>query len=352
MKRFLKFIGILVGLAILAVVLMIALTPWMDRWGATDAEISASFPGDQLVPSPRVIYNRAITVKASPEQIYPWIMQLGAEKGGMYSYSWFETHILQCELINADRIHAEWQDLQVGDKVKMCPGDFGPPPYEVALMEPNSVIVIGHYENGAWSDTWHFVLLPNRDGTTRLVLRSRDAKEGWFWDVMRPGEFIMVRGMLLGIKQRAERLAETGYMSPQATPTPEVFIPLDKAIPDYGISLEGIPLDIAGAVLDTSFPVSCTGDEPACFQAKEGFNILSVTFNPHDLPEGDMLAYKSLPAVSVAMEDGGSVSYSWTIYDNISHALTLGFEVPGEAAVFSLHWADLVEIPLNVTMAR
>jgi hypothetical protein len=348
MKRFLKFIAILAGLAVLAVVLMVALTPWMDRWGATEAEITASFPGDTLVPSPRVIYNRTVTIKASPEQIYPWIVQLGAEKGGMYSYSWFETHILQCELINADRIHEEWQGLQVGDKVKMCPGDFGPVPFEVAFMEPNSAIVMGHFENGEWSDTWHFVLVPYTDGTTRLILRSRDAKVGWFWDVMRPGEFIMVRGMLLGIKERAEHLAQTGYMPPQVTPTPEIFIPLDKAIPDYGITLEGVHLDVSGAVLDQSFPAGCTGEPPACTPAGEDLNMLSVTFEPRDLPEGNMLAYKNLPSVSVTMEGSTSVAYSLTKYDNAIHALTIGFEVPASASVFGLHWADLVEIPLNV----
>ena len=350
MKKFLKFIGILAGLGVLAVVLMVILTPWMDRWGAKDAEIAASFPGDTLVPAPRVVYNRAVTVKTSPEQIYPWIVQLGAEKGGMYSYSWFETHILQCELINADSIHEEWQGLKVGDQVKMCPGDFGPLPFEVAFMEPNSAIVLGHYENGKWSDTWHFVLIPNTDGTTRLVLRSRDAKEGWFWDVIRPGEFIMSRGMLLGIKERSEHLAETGYMPPQVTPTTDVFIPLDKAIPDYGITLEGVHLNLTGAVLDTSFPAGCTGEPPACTPAKEGLSMLSVTFESRDLPEGDMLAYKSLPPVSVAMEGGASVSYSLTKYDNTTHALTLGFEVPNGASVFGLRWADLVEIPLNVVI--
>ena len=69
---------------------------------------------------------------------------------------------------------------------------------------------------------------------------------------------------------------------------------------------------------------------------------------PGSLFAESMLAYKSLPPVSVAMEGGASVSYSLTKYDNTSHSLTLGFEVPAEAAVFGLHWADLVEIPLDV----
>lgn len=212
----------------LAVLVIILLIPWMDRWGATDAEINASFIGDQLVPDPRLIYNRAITIRAAPEQVYPWIIQLGAERGGMYSYTWFETHILQCELVNADRIHPEWQDLKVGDQVKMCPGDSGPPPYEVASLEPDNALVLGHTDNGQWVDVWQFILVPQSDGTTRLILRSRDTKSGWIWDVIRPGEFIMSRGMLLGIRERAENSAPFS-VSDAATPTPEVFNPLDPS---------------------------------------------------------------------------------------------------------------------------
>jgi hypothetical protein len=209
MKRFFKLIGILAGLATLAILIIIALMPWMDRWGATKAEIKAHFSGDDLVPAPRVFYHRAVTVKATPEEIYPWLVQMGAERGGMYSYAWFETNILRCELINADRIHDEWQDLKFGDKVKMCPADWGPPAYEVAVLETNHAVVIGHQENGKWSDVWQFILLPQSDGTTRLIARGRDMKSGGIWDVIRLGQFIMERGMLLGIKERAESLAKT-----------------------------------------------------------------------------------------------------------------------------------------------
>jgi hypothetical protein len=116
--------------------------------------------------------------------------------------------MIQCPQTNADRIHEEWQGLKPGDKVLMCPDENMPPAFEVAMAEPN-LIVLGHQENGVWSDVWQFIFLPQADGTTRLVLRSRDVKEGWIWDVIRPGEFIMVRGMLLGIKERAERMETT-----------------------------------------------------------------------------------------------------------------------------------------------
>lgn len=206
MKKFLKVAGVLAALGIVAVLVMFALLPWMDRWGATEEEIAAVFPGDELVPTPLTTYNRAITINAAPEEIYPWIAQMGADRGGMYSYTWFETNILRCELINADRIHTEWQDIEVGDKMKMCPDENNPPAYEVAVIKPNRAVVFGHQQGGKWSDVWQFILIPQEDGSTRLVLRSRDAKVGLIWTMIRPGEFIMMRGMLLGIKERAENL--------------------------------------------------------------------------------------------------------------------------------------------------
>ena len=144
MKTLLKIVGGLLGLGVLAVVL---LTPWMDRWGAADEEITATFTGDELVLQPASFVNRAVTINATPEQIYPWLVQLGAEKGGLYSYTMLEG-LVGCHLVNADRIHPEWQDLHVGDPMKMCPGTFGPPPYIIAQIVPNQAIVMGHQDNG------------------------------------------------------------------------------------------------------------------------------------------------------------------------------------------------------------
>lgn len=349
MKKFLKLIGILAGLAVVAVVFIALLTPWMDRWGATDEEIAASFPGDELVPEPASFVNRAITINAAPEYIYPWIVQLDATKGGWYSYTWLES-LLNCSMVNADRIHPEWQMLQVGDEVKMCPNEPAPPPYIVAQIYPNQAIVMGHQDNGEWVDLYQFVIVPHTDGTSRLILRTRTMMVGGIWTIFHPGAFIMERGMLYGIKERAERLTRTGSLPPlpEVTPTPEIFIPLEEAIRDYGITLEDVHLDVTGAALDRSFPAGCKGAQPACSRAKGGSNILSVVLVPRDLPAGEMLAYKSLPPVSVAMEGGASASYAYSTYENASGTLTLGFEVPESATVFGLQWDDLVEIPLNV----
>lgn len=206
MKKFFKTIGVLAGLGVLAIILIFALLPWMDRYGAMDEEINVSYPGDELVPDPRITYTRAVSIVAAPEEIYPWIAQLGADKGGMYSYTWLEA-LIQCPQTNADRIHEEWQGLEVGDKVLMCPDENMPPAYLVAMIEENQTIVLGHKEKNDWVEVWQFNLVPQDDGTTRLVIRSRSAAEGWFWDAIRPGEFIMMRRMMLGIKERAEGMA-------------------------------------------------------------------------------------------------------------------------------------------------
>lgn len=131
-KSFFKILlALIIAIAVLVATIAL-LIPWMDRWGATDEELRAAFPGDELVADPASFVNRVVTINAAPEEIYPWIVQLGADKGGMYSYDWFESNVLQCRQTNADRIHEEWQNLKVGDEMLMCPENSGPPPYIIA----------------------------------------------------------------------------------------------------------------------------------------------------------------------------------------------------------------------------
>ena len=209
MKKFSLVLVVLIGLVAAGVVVVRLLTPWIDRYGATDAEVAATFPGDELVPEPASFVNRAITIHASPEDIYPWLLQLDAEKGGWYSYDWLETNLLRCPMTNADRIHPEWQDRQVGDVVRMCPGDAGPPPFTVAQLHPNRAMVMGHQENDEWVDLYQFVITPQEDGSSRLILRTRTMMTGGLWDAIHPGVFLMERGLLNGVKVRAEGQAKT-----------------------------------------------------------------------------------------------------------------------------------------------
>jgi hypothetical protein len=88
----------------------------------------------------------------------------------------------------------------------LCPEGRGPPMvYRVARLEPNRAFVIGVREGSSWGHTWAFVLHPRSDGTTRLVVRSRTALEQPWQTWLEFGEFVMERGMMLGLRERAER---------------------------------------------------------------------------------------------------------------------------------------------------
>ena len=92
------------------------LRPWYRKWGATDAEVDRSLPGDDLVAYPKGDYTHAITIRASAAEIWPWLVQLGQGRGGFYGYEWIE-NLVGCQIHNADHIIPEFQHLEVGDSV-------------------------------------------------------------------------------------------------------------------------------------------------------------------------------------------------------------------------------------------
>lgn len=183
------------------------LRPWYEHWGTTPEEAAARLPGDELVPTPIFNRTKAISIHAPVEKVWPWLLQLGQNKAGLYSYEFIENRLLGCDIHNSDRIVPEWQATQVGDEVRLFPPEKqGPPPYIVAAIEPNRALVLGHKDvNGEWFDTWQFVLTPIDTDRTRLIHRVRGGSMG-VWDILQFGYFVMERAMVLGIKERAEKL--------------------------------------------------------------------------------------------------------------------------------------------------
>ena len=181
--------------------------PWHSRWGSTDAELVAALPGDDVVPNAHYTIQHAVTIHASPEEVWPWLVQLGQDRGGFYSYDWLE-RLVGDDVRNADRVHPDWQTLREGDLVRAAQPDylggiFGRDiGWRVVRVEPERVLVLGGW--GA------FVLEPI-DGGTRFTVRTRGGGEpnvllapvGLL--MFEPAHFIMERRMLLGIKERAER---------------------------------------------------------------------------------------------------------------------------------------------------
>ena len=218
MRVFLRVLAPLTAAGAAAIGLIwVALRPWYTRWGATNDELRRALPGDQLIarPHPLSVRTKAITIAAPAARVWPWLVQLGQGRGGLYSYEWLE-NLLGMEMHNADRIRPEWQHIQVGDLVRMGPDGKAPPPFVVALIDPGRVLVIGHrnQHDTGWHDTYTFVLEPIDAHSTRLIHRSRAQALFSFDRALEPGYFIMERGMLLGIKQRAERNQGTALLAP------------------------------------------------------------------------------------------------------------------------------------------
>src|SRR6185312_12011565 len=111
--------------------------PWMGRWGTTADERRAALPGDELVPAPGIAIDHGVTIEAPAERSWPWLAQIGQDRGGFYSYEWLE-NLAGCRMRNADRIHPEWQEREIGERVMLHPS-YG---LRVACFEPNHALVL------------------------------------------------------------------------------------------------------------------------------------------------------------------------------------------------------------------
>jgi hypothetical protein len=194
--------GAVAGLGVLAYAAVVR--PWTKRWGATDAEATGSLPGDSIVAKADYVATRAITIRARPEDVWPWLVQIGSGRAGWYSYDRLDNGGVP----SASVLLAEHQALAVDDLVPMIPGE------EVGVwvkeIEPARRLLWWD-RKGEYS--WEWVLDPVADGSTRLVTRLR-ATYPPLWSprmlyvvVATSGDILMMRRCLLGIRQRAERLA-------------------------------------------------------------------------------------------------------------------------------------------------
>jgi hypothetical protein len=187
------------------------LRPWHMRWGATDAEVGGSMPGDDVVSRAQFNATRAITIDAPPEHVWPWIVQLGYGRAGFYTYDLVDNAGIR----SADNIVEELQQLDVGDLVPMFHESHGlAVAYEVDSFDTNRSMLWVHRPHGgeAPDSTWSWQLTNLSGGRTRLVTRM---KQDYRWEtprlaifnmiLMEVGDFAMERRMLKGIKARAER---------------------------------------------------------------------------------------------------------------------------------------------------
>jgi hypothetical protein len=194
---------------------------WFNRWGSTADERDRAMPLDERIAAPTLVSTRAVTVHAPPDDVWPWIVQMGEQpRAGYYSYALVE-RMQGMRIESKERILPEFQELHVGDHIDRA-GTM-----VVQHVDPPRALVLGPPPSVAWLRcTWAFELQPHANGSTRLVTRVRGRFRlrdmlrstpplAWpMWLVIEPGAFVMERKMLLEIKRLAERRARERNSTP------------------------------------------------------------------------------------------------------------------------------------------
>lgn len=225
MKRFFKriiYLALLTAAAVAAAVYFYRnrIHPWLVSWGATEQERSQAMPGDELVRDANFATTRAVTIAASPDEVWPWLVQLGQGRGGFYSYDLLE-NLVGLDINSTMRIEPELQQLSIGDVIAVEPEGSG---FQVQEMKPNEMLLLtldgsgkgpvaDHFRQVNAASSWVFTLTPLENNRTRLVVRwraryptkgSQDPTSTAVGVALEPIEFVMERKMLQGIRERAE----------------------------------------------------------------------------------------------------------------------------------------------------
>jgi hypothetical protein len=176
---------------------------WHLRWGATDAEVASSMPGDELLRDPSFDATRAITIAAPPEAVWPWLVQVGFGRAGWYSYDVLDN----LGRPSATSVLPDQQSLEIGDRVPMA-----------GTVDERTAFRAGGFARPHYllwrqvDSTWVWTLRPIEGGRTRLVTRLKVRYE-WRRSplvafatliLLEHGDFAMMRKMLRGIRDRAE----------------------------------------------------------------------------------------------------------------------------------------------------
>jgi len=184
--------------------------PWHLAWGTSEQERERRLPGDELVARPQQISNRAVSIEAPVENVWPWLAQIGQGRGGFYSYDRLE-NLIGADIHSAEIVLPEHQSVSNGERIYI--GKNGPF-YTVAAVQPGRYLLLEadapEGEMAPIEESWLFILEAEGRGRTRLIARNRRGyvptiADFLMWKVaIEPLHHVMERKMLLGIKRRAE----------------------------------------------------------------------------------------------------------------------------------------------------
>ena len=217
MNAHLRLTRFLIGLVLLLILVPAGFAivyPTITNFGAGPDDLSQTLPGDELLTKPIIQWSHAVTINASPEQVWPWLIQMGDTRGGFYSFMFIERLFPESSELynNADRIHPEWQNPPTGQgmiSTMLKIVDYKPGDYMFASIDPDEGI--------GW--TWAWKILPIPDGRTRMLVHMRiqvpdEMNKPVYAVLMNLAAFVMERNMLDGIQLRAEGRSEPNWLEP------------------------------------------------------------------------------------------------------------------------------------------
>ncbi len=192
--------------------------PRLLRWGATDEEVRRPYPGADLIPGGKRSATMAVTIDAPPSRVWPWLVQMGVDRAGWYSWDRLDNWGRR----SAERIHPKWQEISVGDRLAAKPD--GSEWWEVAALEPERFLSLrmsldlrgrpfdpaGARPRLYTDSTWGF-LLEEAGARTRLVvsgycsLRPRWPQPIASLIFLEPSHWIVQTRQFANLKRRAER---------------------------------------------------------------------------------------------------------------------------------------------------
>jgi hypothetical protein len=191
---------------------LLAARRYYRNWGTTKEECDTALPGDELVSQPAVQTTEGIWIDAPASAVWPWLVQMGQDRGGMYTYEKLE-NLVGLQHRNADRIHPEWQHLAVGDVIRLVPRGWmglrnGIALPVVALVEGESIVLRLQPPDVPVDGVWSFHVVAHWEDRCRLLVRTRARMrvpgEALGAEAAGPVMSLLTRGMLQGIKRRAE----------------------------------------------------------------------------------------------------------------------------------------------------
>lgn len=181
-----------------------------ERWGTPEADTSRPMQGDRLVASPTYEMTLTRVVRARPEHVWPWLLQLGFRRGGLYSYDWLDRLFGFLDRPSAQIVLPEFQHLEPGDVIPVGRGAGFP----VRMVDDGRSLVLGGQE-GTTGWSWEIALESMDAERTRIISRSRGQVPQTpgarlFIALLGPAAYLMTRRMLIGLATRGEALAARG----------------------------------------------------------------------------------------------------------------------------------------------